>query len=34
MTKDVEEVAVPSELAEHTLAFLRKSNAFSAGQDG
>ncbi len=32
MTKEVDEVAIPTELAEHTLAFLRKSNAFSQDQ--
>ena len=33
MTKEVDEVSVPTELAEHTLAFLRKSNAFSQSPD-
>lgn len=32
MTKEVEEVPVPSELAEHTLAFLRK-NGFKDSLD-
>ncbi len=32
MTKEAEaDVAIPSELAEHTLAFLRKSDIFSQG---
>ena len=33
MTKQVDDIPIPAELAEHTLAFLRKSNAFSQGQD-
>jgi len=33
MTKQVDQIPVPTELAEHTLAFLRKNNAFSQGQD-
>jgi len=33
LTKQVDEVAVPTELAEHTLAFLRKNHAFSQDQD-
>ena len=33
LTKEIDEISVPSELAEHTLAFLRKSNAFASDQD-